>query len=134
MEKMRENLKKCDKNPAPIFITNNINKMPFAHLKLNHDQTDKRQTVFGIMALSGILYTHGCMERHVHHIQSFNERGKSRTLFILLVLIGFEIGYNDIRNCDKVTKSIIPIFEKNKAGYSTTPLACGWAGAVVEVT
>ena len=23
---------------------------------------------------------------------------------------------------------------KNKAGYTTTPVACGWAGAIFEVT
>ena len=23
---------------------------------------------------------------------------------------------------------------KNKAGYTATPVACGWAGAVIEVT
>ena len=25
-------------------------------------------------------------------------------------------------------------FEKNKAGYTATPVACGWAGAIIEVT
>ena len=24
--------------------------------------------------------------------------------------------------------------EKNKAGYTATPVACGWAGAIIEVT
>ena len=24
-------------------------------------------------------------------------------------------------------------FDENKAGYTATPVACGWAGAVIEV-
>ena len=26
------------------------------------------------------------------------------------------------------------MFTKNKAGYTATPVACGWAGAIIEVT
>ena len=37
-----------------------------------------------------------------------------------------------------ISKQIINIdwnmnFEENKAGYTATPVACGWAGAVIEV-
>ena len=29
---------------------------------------------------------------------------------------------------------IVALFFFNKAGYTATPVACGWAGAVIEVT
>ena len=39
----------------------------------------------------------------------------------------------DLRT-EKVILKLYSLAEKNKAGYTATPVACGWAGVITEVT
>ena len=44
-----------------------------------------------------------------------------------------------MRTCDfyhKFSDAVLRLDENyiNKAGYTATPVACGWAGAIIEVT
>ena len=34
----------------------------------------------------------------------------------------------------KKQRKLVEVVEENKAGYTATPVACGWAGALIEVT
>ena len=34
----------------------------------------------------------------------------------------------------KYAKTLIFRKDENKAGYTATPVACGWAGAIIEVS
>ena len=52
---------------------------------------------------------------------------------------GLKDGRTHLQRCDDASEKRKKIKQKkdikeNKAGYTATPVACGWAGAIIEVT
>ena len=43
-------------------------------------------------------------------------------------------GTADHMTLERPVSKIVAQFHSNKAGYTATPVACGWAGAVIELT
>ena len=64
------------------------------------------------------------------------EGRKSRLNNLIISLIKrlyYAVQYETVMSCHVSMVSVITV-AKNKAGYTATPVACGWAGAVIEVT